>query len=44
MVDLAHELIDGGEAGRLAAAQDVSGALEYLWPRLGELREVMPAS
>jgi tRNA(Arg) A34 adenosine deaminase TadA len=40
MVDLAHELEDGGEGERLAA-MEVNEALGYLWPRLRELTEVM---
>jgi len=43
MVDLVHELEDCGEAERLAA-MEVNEALGYLWPRLQELRELMPAS
>ena len=43
MVDLVHELEDCGEAERLAA-MEVDEALGYLWPRLQELRELMPAS
>ncbi len=43
MTDLVHELEDGGEAGRLPA-MEVNEALGYLWPRLQELTEVMPAS
>jgi tRNA(adenine34) deaminase len=43
MTDLVHELEDGGEAGRLPA-MEVSEALAYLWPRLQQLTEAMPAS
>jgi hypothetical protein len=43
MADLVHELEDGGEVERLAA-MEVNEALGYLWPRLQELTEVMPAS
>ena len=43
MTDLVHELEDGGETERLAA-MEVDEALGYLWPRLQELTEVMPAS
>ena len=43
MVDLVHELEDRGDAVRLAA-MEVNEALGYLWPRLQELREVMPLS
>jgi tRNA(Arg) A34 adenosine deaminase TadA len=43
VVDLAHELEARGEAERLAALE-VHEALGYLWPRLQELREQMPAS
>jgi tRNA(adenine34) deaminase len=43
MVDVVHALEDGGEAERLAA-MEVNEALGYLWPRLRELREQMPAS
>ena len=39
MVDLVHELEDGGEAGRLAV-MEVNEAFGYLWPRLQELTEV----
>lgn len=41
MVDLVHELQDGGEVERLAA-MEVDEALGYLWPRLRELTEVPP--
>ncbi|HJY72657.1 MAG TPA: hypothetical protein VJ347_12820 [Streptosporangiaceae bacterium] len=40
MVDLVHELEDGGEAERLAA-MEVYEALGYLWPRLQDLTEVI---
>jgi tRNA(Arg) A34 adenosine deaminase TadA len=40
-VDLARELRDGAEAGRLAALE-VSDALGYLWPRLRELMTARP--
>jgi tRNA(Arg) A34 adenosine deaminase TadA len=43
MADLVHELDEIGEAERLAA-MEVNEALGYLWPRLQELTEVMPAS
>jgi hypothetical protein len=43
MVDLVHELEDRGDAERLAALE-VHEALGYLWPRLQELRELMPPS
>ncbi len=43
LIDLVHELEDGGEAENLAA-MEVDKALGYLWPRLQELTEVMPAS
>jgi tRNA(Arg) A34 adenosine deaminase TadA len=35
-IDLAHHLQDAGEADRLAG-MEVNEAIEYLWPRLGEL-------
>ena len=40
VIDLVHDLEDGGEAQRLAA-MEVNEALGYLWPRLRELTEVM---
>jgi tRNA(Arg) A34 adenosine deaminase TadA len=43
MIDLVRELEDGGEADSLAA-MEVDEALGYLWPRLLELTQVMPAS
>jgi hypothetical protein len=43
LVDLVRELEHGGEAERLAA-MEVNEALGHLWPRLQELRELMPAS
>jgi tRNA(Arg) A34 adenosine deaminase TadA len=43
MLDLVHELNDGGEVARLAA-MEVDEAFGYLWPRLQELAEVMSAS
>jgi tRNA(Arg) A34 adenosine deaminase TadA len=43
LTDLVHELEDAGEDERLAAMK-VDEALGYLWPRLRELTEVMPAS
>jgi len=42
MADVVHELEDGGEVERLAA-MEVNEALGYLWPRLQELTELMPA-
>jgi len=42
MVDLVRELEGDGEVERLAA-MDVSEGLGYLWPRLRELRKVLPA-
>jgi hypothetical protein len=41
MVDLVHELEDGGEVERLAA-MDVADGLGYLWPRLQELTKILP--
>jgi tRNA(Arg) A34 adenosine deaminase TadA len=43
MTDLVHELDDCGDVGRLAA-MEVDEALGYLWPRLQELMDVMPAA
>jgi tRNA(Arg) A34 adenosine deaminase TadA len=43
MADIVHELEDSGEAEHLTG-MEVHGALGYLWPRLRELTEVMPAS
>ena len=40
MLDLVHELEDGGEAERLAA-MEVNEALGYLWPRLQELADTV---
>jgi tRNA(Arg) A34 adenosine deaminase TadA len=42
MVDLVYELEGGGEVERLAAMDVVEG-LGHLWPRLQELRKVLPA-
>ncbi len=42
MVDLVHELTGGRELKRLAA-MDVTEGLGYLWPRLRELTQTMPA-
>jgi hypothetical protein len=42
IVDLVHELEDGGEVERLAA-MDVTEGLGYLWPRLQELTKALPA-
>jgi tRNA(adenine34) deaminase len=41
LIDLALELRDGDEVGRLAAL-DVADALGYLWPRLRELCTAIP--
>ena len=41
MVDLVHELENGGEVERLAA-MDVADGLGYLWPRLQELTKILP--
>jgi tRNA(Arg) A34 adenosine deaminase TadA len=43
LTGLVHELQDDGEDKRLAA-MEVNEALGYLWPRLQELTEVLPAS
>jgi tRNA(Arg) A34 adenosine deaminase TadA len=43
LTDLVHELEDAGEDEHLAA-MEVNEALGYLWPRLRELADVMPAS
>ena len=40
VIDLVHDLEDGGEAQRLAA-MEVNEALGHLWPRLQELTEVI---
>jgi tRNA(Arg) A34 adenosine deaminase TadA len=42
MVDLVHELEDGGKV-ELLAAIGVTEGLGYLWPRLQELTKILPA-
>jgi tRNA(adenine34) deaminase len=42
LIDLVHELEDGGELKRLTALE-VNEALGYLWPRLRDLIEILPA-
>ena len=42
MVDLVHELEGGGEMEHLAAMDVVQG-LGYLWPRLRNLTDALPA-
>jgi tRNA(adenine34) deaminase len=42
LTDVVYEMRDGGELERLAA-MEVNEALGYLWPRLQELTEVLPA-
>ena len=42
MVDLEHKLEGGGEMGHLAAMDVVEG-LGYLWPRLRDLTDALPA-
>jgi hypothetical protein len=42
MIDLVRGLEDGGEAESLTS-MEVDEALGYLWPRLQELTQVMPA-
>ena len=42
MIDLVYQLRDDGEVERLAA-MEVAQGLEYLWPRLVELEEALPA-
>jgi tRNA(Arg) A34 adenosine deaminase TadA len=42
MIDLVHELDDGGDVQRLVT-MEVHEGLGYLWPRIRELAEVSPA-